>query len=89
MIEVDKFLELNKSSLNKGWIAYDKKDGWQWFSHKPELLLDDTWSMVNGDKMRLKIFSILPILPGSSLRRISYVKRNMKKVVNPVLQKEV
>ena len=87
MIDIDTFLEQNKNAIRKGWVAYDTYWGWQWFSIKPEYNLDGCWAKKRGDWCELGIFIISPTLSGSSLRKISYIRKDIKKVINPVVKK--
>ena len=88
MIKIDTFLEQNKNVLKKGWIAYDNYWGWQWFSHKPIFCLDGFWEKKRGDWCELGMFAIEPYkIVGSSLRKVAFVRKDLKKVVNPVLKK--
>lgn len=87
MIDIDTFLEQNKNTISKGWVAYDKYWGWQWFSHKPEYNVEGFWKKRKGDWFDLGIFLINPILSGSSLRRIAYARRNRRMIINPMVVK--
>lgn len=90
MIKIDTFLEQNKNTLKNGWIAYDNVNGWCWFSHKPLLNLEDnTYNISNGDSIELRMFAITPYdVVGSSLRKIAFVRKDLKKVVNPTIEKK-
>lgn len=90
MIKIDTFLEQNKNTLKNGWIAYDNVNGWRWFNIKPELSIEDNvYRKKKGDSISLRMFAITPYdVVGSSLRKIAFVRKDLKKVVNPVLKKE-
>lgn len=70
MITIDEFLERNKDVIKNGWVAYDIVWGWQWFSHKPKLHLNDVWISKKGEIIKLEVFDILQRYPSLSLKRI-------------------
>lgn len=89
MIKIDTFLEQNKNTFKNGWVAYDNINGWQWFKIKPELCQNNTYRKKKGDRILLSMFAITPYdLPASSLRKIAFVRKDIKKVINPILKKE-